>query len=54
MIKPCMIGHLFVYKPRSETVLMREYLCDCEQCLALNFDRCNDGNLLEKNAQSDR
>ena len=32
-------------------VLMRQYLCDCEQCLALNFDICNDDNLLEKNDQ---
>ena len=30
---------------------MRDYLCDCEQCLAFNFAKCNDGNLLEKNDQ---
>ena len=32
-IKNCMIQHLFDYKPNNEKVFIKEYLCDCEQCL---------------------
>ena len=34
-IKSCMTGHLFVYTPDKD--IIREYLCDCEECLYLNF-----------------
>ena len=51
VVKPCMIGHLFVYKPKCDRVLMREYLCDCEQCLSFNFDSCNRSTELDKKAK---
>ena len=35
-IKGCMTGHLFVYTPDKD-IIIREYLCDCEECLYLNF-----------------
>ena len=44
-----MSSHLFVYKLYSEEVLMREYVCTCQNCLDLKFDQCltyeNDGNI---------
>ena len=30
-----------IYKPGSSVVLFREYLCDCDQCLQFNFEKCN-------------
>ena len=39
-IKGCMKQHLFVYKPNSTEVMCSEYLCDCFECLQLNFDNC--------------
>ena len=39
-IKGCMKKHLFVFKPNCTEVLVREYLCDCEQCLDVNFEEC--------------
>ena len=30
---------------------MREYLCDCEQCLSFNFDSCNRSTELDKKAK---
>ena len=32
--------HLFVFEPNCTEVLVREYLCDCEQYLDLNFEEC--------------
>ena len=34
--KGCMAGYLFVYTPNKD-IIMREYLCDCEECLCLLF-----------------
>ena len=34
--KGCMAGHLFIYTPYKDDI-MRKYLCDCEECLYLNF-----------------
>ena len=34
--KGCMAGHLFGYTSNKD-IIMREYLCDCEECLSLNF-----------------
>ena len=39
-IPKCMSGHLFVYKSNSDDVLMREYLCACENCIELKFEDC--------------
>ena len=39
-IKDCMKQHLFVYKPNSTEIMCREYLCNCFECLQLNFDNC--------------
>ena len=36
----CMKQHLFDYKPGSKKILCREYRCDCEQCLQLDFEKC--------------
>ena len=47
-IHPCKIGNLFFYKPKCESVLMREYLCDCEQCLSLTFEKCIHAGLDQK------
>ena len=35
-IKGCMAGHSFVYTPNKD-IIMEEYLCDCQECLCLNF-----------------
>ena len=32
--------HLFDYKPGSKKILCKEFLCDCLQCLQLDFDKC--------------
>ena len=37
VINKCMSGHIFVYKPNSNSVYMREYLRSCSNCLELNF-----------------
>ena len=39
-IKGCMLGHLFVYEPKSTKIVINEYLCDCESCLNLEFSSC--------------
>ena len=36
----CMKQHLFVYRKGKE-VLLQEYLCNCGDCLELNFDSCS-------------
>ena len=46
-IKGCMKQHLFVYKPNSTEIMCREYLCDCFECLQLNFDSCCSSNQLD-------
>ena len=33
-----MAGYLFVYTPNKD--IMQEYLCDCDECLCLNFLSC--------------
>ena len=38
-IKSYIAGHLFVYLPNKD-IVMQEYLCDCEECLCLNFLSC--------------
>ena len=35
-VKGCML----VYKPNSTKILMNKYLCDCENCLNLEFSSC--------------
>ena len=37
VINGCMVGHLFVFEPNSKNILIREYLCDCKNCLLLEF-----------------
>ena len=39
-ITGCMKQHLFDYKPGDTKILCREFLCDCLQCLQLEFDKC--------------
>ena len=38
VIDKCMSGHIFVYKPNSSSVYMREYLCSCSNCLKLKLE----------------
>ena len=38
-IKGCIAGHLFVYTPNKD-IIMREYLCGCDQRLCLNVLSC--------------
>ena len=38
-IAGCMKQHLFDCKPRSKKILCKEFLCDCLQCLLLDFDK---------------
>ena len=33
-------SHLFIYKPRERDVLMREFLCACDNCLKLDLEQC--------------
>ena len=33
IVPGCMAKHLFDYKPKSKTILTKEYLCDCQECL---------------------
>lgn len=40
VISQCMKQHLFVYQ-KGKDVLLQEYLCDCGDCLELNFDSCS-------------
>ena len=37
-IAGCMKQHMFVYTPNSKEIMCKECLCDCSQCLQLNFD----------------
>ena len=39
-IRGCMKGHVFIYKPHERDVLIREYLCACDNCLKLDYERC--------------
>ena len=39
-IAGCMKQHLVDCKPGSKKILCREYLCDCLQCLLLDFGNC--------------
>ena len=39
-IADCMKQHIFVYNPNSKEIMCKVYLCDCSQCLQLNFDNC--------------
>ena len=32
--------HLVVFRPNEKVILRREYLCDCSECLALDFEKC--------------
>ena len=40
VIDKCMSGHEFVYKPNSNSIYKREYLCSCSNCLELKFENC--------------
>ena len=40
VIDQCMSGHIFVYKPNSNSVYMSEYPCSCSNCLELKFENC--------------
>ena len=40
----CNAMHFFVYEPNSKTVLRREYLCDCQSCLNLDFGSCEESD----------
>ena len=40
VIDKCMSGLIFVFKPNSSSVYMREYLCFCSNCLELQFENC--------------
>ena len=35
-----MAGHLFFYTPNKD-IITREYSCDCDECLYLNFASCD-------------
>ena len=39
-IKGCMSQHIFEYVPNSKTVYNSECLCECEECINLNFSSC--------------
>ena len=39
-LKGCMSTRLVVFKPNEKTILRREYLCDCNECLAPDFEKC--------------
>ena len=61
-IKGCMSKHLLVFKPNCMTITAREYLCNCDQCLALYFDNCSkneveqpqlDSNILSEEINND-
>ena len=46
-IKGCMKKYLLVYRPNSTQITCREHLCDCFECLQLNFDNCCSSNHLD-------
>ena len=35
-----MAQHIFEYVPNSKTVYRSGYLCECEECINLNFSFC--------------
>ena len=39
-LKGCMSMYLVVFRPNEKVILRREYLCDCNGCLALDFEKC--------------
>ena len=39
---------LMVLEPNSTNIMCREYLCQCNQCLQLNFGHCADSNELHE------
>ena len=39
-IKGCMSQHIFEYVPNSNAVFNSENLCECEECINLNFFSC--------------
>ena len=39
-VKGCMSQHIFEYVSNSKTVYNSEYLCECEECINLNFSSC--------------
>ena len=38
-ITGCMRMHLILFSPNKE-ITLKEYLCDCNECINLNFDDC--------------
>ena len=36
-IKGCMSEHIFEYVPNSKTVYNSKHICECEECINLNF-----------------
>ena len=49
-----MAGHSFVYMPNKD-IIMEEYLCDCQECLCLNFVPCikSTSKFFEKKSNSE-
>ena len=39
-VNGCMVGHLLIYEQNSKNILIREYRCDCKNCLLLEFQNC--------------
>ena len=39
-VKGCMSQYIFEYVPHSKTIFYSEYLCECEECIHLNFSSC--------------
>ena len=39
-VKGCMSQYIFEYVPNSKTIFCSEYLCECEECIHLNFSSC--------------
>ena len=48
----CNAMHFFVHEPNSKTVLRREYLCDCQSCLNLDFGSCEESEQKENPANT--
>ena len=40
IVKNCMVQHLMVFDPNGKAIYTKEYLCDCEEFLKLNFSEC--------------
>ena len=40
VVDKCVSDHIFMYKPNSSSVHMREYLCSDSNCLELKFENC--------------